>query len=268
MTLRLRKNRSCCLCDRIDALERQRKKREDPVTKKKLNIYQAEYQKKRRKAIGRPSRSKFGKPYEPRPDSETLAMRRSIALAGRIPSVAKLVYDQQYEYWNTHPNEYAAYKSLRSKLYGRWKYMTDPSYRIYHRAKSKARKVVQRGGTPSHLTASRLWRHWAVFEYSCAYCGAVGDLQIEHVVPISKGGQHHLSNIVPACQSCNSNKRDKDAYQWFKSKPFYCESRWQKIKEVLAKAQQKEHQLHLSFPKEHLAFNNQEPFGAPQPRGN
>jgi 5-methylcytosine-specific restriction endonuclease McrA len=42
----------------------------------------------------------------------------------------------------------------------------------------------------------------------CVYCGQRKKLTIDHVVPISKGGIHDVSNIVPACLSCNVKKND------------------------------------------------------------
>jgi len=32
---------------------------------------------------------------------------------------------------------------------------------------------------------------------------------IEHVVPSSMGGPHHLVNYVPSCRSCNNSKGDR-----------------------------------------------------------
>jgi len=29
---------------------------------------------------------------------------------------------------------------------------------------------------------------------------------MDHVIPLSKGGKHLPSNVVPACASCNSSK--------------------------------------------------------------
>ena len=40
----------------------------------------------------------------------------------------------------------------------------------------------------------------------CFYCGHPADA-LDHVVPRSRGGTNHPSNLVPACHSCNSGKR-------------------------------------------------------------
>jgi 5-methylcytosine-specific restriction endonuclease McrA len=48
------------------------------------------------------------------------------------------------------------------------------------------------------------------FKHRCAYCGkrAKGKLTQDHIVPLSKGSNHTLSNIVPACLSCNQKKNN------------------------------------------------------------
>ncbi len=46
-------------------------------------------------------------------------------------------------------------------------------------------------------------------EYKCQYCGAGIDtcpLDIDHVLPVAKGGTNHPSNLVAACSTCNSGK--------------------------------------------------------------
>jgi 5-methylcytosine-specific restriction endonuclease McrA len=119
------------------------------------------------------------------------------------------------------------------------------SYRLYQRAMSKARKVAQRGGAPVHLSPTQLWRRWCDFDHCCAYCGASGDLEVEHVVPISKGGEHHLGNIVPACHRCNSSKRSRDAWLWYKAQPFYEPWRWHNIESILNKSKPMTEQINL-----------------------
>ena len=43
----------------------------------------------------------------------------------------------------------------------------------------------------------------------CAYCGTeltLESLTIDHIIPISHGGENDLDNLVPACLSCNNLK--------------------------------------------------------------
>ena len=48
--------------------------------------------------------------------------------------------------------------------------------------------------------------------HRCAYCDvdARGDLTMDHVVPVSRGGEHVIENVVPACSlkhnNCNARK--------------------------------------------------------------
>lgn len=47
-------------------------------------------------------------------------------------------------------------------------------------------------------------------DFTCRYCGVRGvSLQCDHVIPVSRGGSSDDSNLVTACQPCNSAKRDR-----------------------------------------------------------
>lgn len=114
------------------------------------------------------------------------------------------------------------------------------SYKLYQRLASKARKIKLRTPLPDQYpsplqqpTPSQLLTRWAQFNHRCAYCNTSGELEVEHVIPISKGGLHHISNIVPACHSCNNSKRSQDAQRWFQRQSFYCQGRWGLISHVL-----------------------------------
>lgn len=52
------------------------------------------------------------------------------------------------------------------------------------------------------------------YGWKCYYCGKLLDtntLTADHYKPLAKGGSNWLSNLVPACKSCNSSKRTKYA---------------------------------------------------------
>lgn len=65
----------------------------------------------------------------------------------------------------------------------------------------------------------------------CTYCGVpngcrgeavpqggylwIGaSLEIDHIIPLAKGGTNHLANLTPACRQCNNAKRDRPLGQW------------------------------------------------------
>jgi hypothetical protein len=54
---------------------------------------------------------------------------------------------------------------------------------------------------------------------SCAYCGATGRLEWEHVIPLAVGGPDSIDNLVRACRPCNAAKGARDPYQWLLDQP-------------------------------------------------
>ncbi|MBM6875783.1 HNH endonuclease [Fusobacterium mortiferum] len=73
----------------------------------------------------------------------------------------------------------------------------------------------------------------AYFNGKCAYCGAEEELTKDHVIPLSAGGKLELKNIIPACVSCNSSKKDKEWVEWFRGQKFYSKEKETKIREYL-----------------------------------
>ena len=54
----------------------------------------------------------------------------------------------------------------------------------------------------------------------CAYCGKRNmPLQIEHIVPRSKGGSDRVSNLTLACEPCNKKKGTQDLKDFLAKKP-------------------------------------------------
>ena len=54
------------------------------------------------------------------------------------------------------------------------------------------------------------WRELVdCYDNRCVYCGFEKPLTVDHVDSISNGGLHHIDNILPSCQSCNSSKGTK-----------------------------------------------------------
>jgi 5-methylcytosine-specific restriction endonuclease McrA len=47
----------------------------------------------------------------------------------------------------------------------------------------------------------------------CMYCGGYGDT-VDHLVPLSRGGEHHPFNLGPSCSTCNCRKGNKTAEEF------------------------------------------------------
>ncbi len=51
--------------------------------------------------------------------------------------------------------------------------------------------------------------------HKCAYCGKTDvPLQIEHIVPRSRGGSNRISNLALACERCNRKKGNRTAQEY------------------------------------------------------
>jgi len=121
----------------------------------------------------------------------------------------------------------------RKRLCQLIRYEIDHEYRLEVRQRARLRKARERGNGGIHVKGKSIRQRFEQFGHQCAYCGATGDLQIEHLIPISKGGTHVLGNILPACLRCNYSKHANDAETWYRAQPWFSERRWQKIKRVL-----------------------------------
>lgn len=47
----------------------------------------------------------------------------------------------------------------------------------------------------------------------CVYCGGESN-QIDHIHPVSRGGDSRWTNLAPACRSCNARKSAKPLLQF------------------------------------------------------
>jgi 5-methylcytosine-specific restriction endonuclease McrA len=53
-------------------------------------------------------------------------------------------------------------------------------------------------------------------EGRCVYCWEQPEvLTQDHIVPLSRGGSDYITNIVPACRSCNASKGARTPEEWF-----------------------------------------------------
>ncbi len=73
------------------------------------------------------------------------------------------------------------------------------------KARTNRRRALARNAQ-GDLSPTALLQRFSYYGNCCYYCGCDGKMQIEHRIPLSRGGSNHPSNIVPACPSCNNSK--------------------------------------------------------------
>ncbi len=70
----------------------------------------------------------------------------------------------------------------------------------------------QQGQMQGYLVREYLLRKW---KRTCSYCGATGlPLQVEHLIPKTRGGSDRISNLVLACDPCNKKKGTQTALEF------------------------------------------------------
>jgi 5-methylcytosine-specific restriction endonuclease McrA len=97
-----------------------------------------------------------------------------------------------------------AHPELSNASSRRWE-AKHPELKAQYQATRYARR---HGNGGSHTLAE--WRTTcALFNNCCAYCGKAKPLSRDHDIPLSRGGRDDITNIIPACRSCNSSKRTR-----------------------------------------------------------
>jgi len=124
------------------------------------------------------------------------------------PDRKKEELEKNYEWRNNNPERW---KELKRKDY---EAHPETAKRSHIKRKHSVRAA---GEFPPHDVI----KHRMGLLRGCCYCGKQGDLTLEHVVPLSKGGTNEPVNLLGACWKCNVSKNNKNWLEWFLTKPFY-----------------------------------------------
>lgn len=128
-------------------------------------------------------------------------------------------------------------KSERDKKYQKQRYTTDTVYRERIINKTRQSQDKRRRNAIGTYTYDEWQSVLDEFNHTCAYCGATGNLTVDHVIPLASGGLNTISNLVPACERCNKSKGAKDFEAWYTTQLFYNQARAGIVAERLALAQ-------------------------------
>jgi 5-methylcytosine-specific restriction endonuclease McrA len=94
--------------------------------------------------------------------------------------------------------------------YGRLKPEVGRAARVRRRTRIRGAKICD-------FTAAQWTALLEEFDYACAYCNRpCTEFHLEHMQPVSRGGNHTASNIVPACGDCNMAKHDKTLFEYLR----------------------------------------------------
>lgn len=66
------------------------------------------------------------------------------------------------------------------------------------------------------LRKNQWWKN-RIAKGICYYCQetvAPGELTLDHIVPVSRGGKSTKGNCVPCCKECNNRKQQLTPVEW------------------------------------------------------
>lgn len=135
-----------------------------------------------------------------------------------------------------HHKQYQAKNKIKISIYKRTYKKENREYFRMHNNKRKALKKK----LPNTLSAEQWEMIKNDFNNKCAYCGQALPLAQEHFIPLSKGGEFTINNIIPACVSCNSSKWNNDFFEWYPKYKYYSKKREKFILEYLGYNQNKQ----------------------------
>lgn len=197
----------------------------------------------KRRAAGREAnrrwRQKHGKDYAPRRrqlDRERYASKRESVLSARRkqystdPAFAERIRRTNREWYLRNREDRRAYRlryrqkhgdSLRARerererrryaedpraqldYYKQWRLRNLDRARNYLRVSRNKRRAAAAG---EHFTFAEWEALLMQHAGSCAYCGSTELIEVDHRIPLDRGGSNTIGNILPACRHCNRRK--------------------------------------------------------------
>jgi 5-methylcytosine-specific restriction endonuclease McrA len=82
-------------------------------------------------------------------------------------------------------------------------------YRLNPEKSRQSASLRKRKVTDSGLFVVTTKELKRLYSSSCYVCGSNYRIEVDHIVPIAKGGRHSIGNLGSLCRACNRSKSDK-----------------------------------------------------------
>jgi 5-methylcytosine-specific restriction endonuclease McrA len=108
---------------------------------------------------------------------------------------------------NKRNAEWRARNPEQAKASVKAHYIANPEMYAVYRAN---RRAAKRNAPGNGITKYEI--KWLIFLQGarCVYCMKQKPMTLDHIIPLSKGGAHDVTNAQMVCKSCNSSKCAKD----------------------------------------------------------
>ena len=109
----------------------------------------------------------------------------------------------------THREQHRAARSEWDRLNPTSSNARRARYALRHpeiRIAAQERRRSREREAPGMFTAAQFRALVAEHDGRCAYCGEERPLGADHRIPLARGGTNDITNILPACRSCNCRK--------------------------------------------------------------
>lgn len=119
----------------------------------------------------------------------------------------------------------------RDSVEYRAKYATDPTFRKKERLRTSGKRWTNRAeGRDDGTLTPEVVRMLFARAKTCPYCMESmrsADKSLDHMDPLSLGGEHTRSNVLVCCRRCNSRKHATPFTEWLTKIPAMCARRFQ-----------------------------------------
>ncbi len=185
--------------------ERENKKKYYQENKEKIKKREKEYhQRPEVKARKR----EYQKKYYKKPE---VIIQRKEYLKRRYLKKKRGMLKYQEEYYQKN-------KEKESKRIKKWGTENPEKMKHYNRKKISKRRALRKKCEDT-LTNEEL-KIIMHRDKNCIYCGSNKNLGFEHIISLNKDGENSFLNGAMACRSCNSSKKDRNVFEWCKSKGY------------------------------------------------